>query len=283
MTDRYAVMGNPVAQSKSPGIHAAFAEQTGQDMDYSKILVPVDEFAVQAGTFFADGGKGLNVTVPFKLDACELAEALSPRATQAGSVNTLSIGEDNRVYGDNTDGVGIVRDLLDNHNIELEGKRLLILGAGGAVRGVLGPLLEQAPAHVTIANRTESKAEQLAAMFAAPERLSSCGFAALGDAEFDLIINGTAASLAGEVPPIPICVLANGPVCYDMMYGATATSFNRWAAAHGVGITIDGLGMLVEQAAESFFIWRGVRPDCGPVIDRLRRQPTRKIHQSAMK
>jgi shikimate dehydrogenase len=276
-------MGNPISQSKSPWIHAAFAEQTGQDMAYHKLLVPVDEFAARAEAFFADGGKGLNVTVPFKLDACEFAKVLSPRATLAGSVNTLSIGEDSRVCGDNTDGVGIVRDLLDNHNVQLEGKRLLILGAGGAVRGVLGPLLDQAPARVTIVNRTEARAVHLASMYAAPERLSGCGFAALGDAEFDLIINGTAASLAREVPPIPVSVMANSPACYDMMYGATATSFNQWAAAHGAGATIDGLGMLVEQAAESFFIWRGVRPECAPVIDRLRSQLTRKIQQSAMK
>lgn len=272
MTDRYAVVGHPIAHSKSPRIHRLFAEQTGQDLSYEAILAPLEGFAETVRRFQAEGGKGLNVTVPFKQEAWALAEERSAAAERAGAVNTLSLGGDGRIRGDNTDGVGLVRDLTRNHGLTLSGRRLLILGAGGAARGVLQPLLQAEPAEVFIANRTAEKAEALAAEFA-DERipLAGGGFEALAGRRFDLIINATAAGLAGELPPLPGSCLAEGAWCYDMLYGPEPTAFVRWARAQGAAGAVDGLGMLVEQAAESFFIWRGVRPRTGPVIEALRR------------
>jgi shikimate dehydrogenase len=271
MTDRYCVVGNPVGHSKSPAIHAAFAEQTGQVLSYEAQLFELAEFAGQAAAFFKQGGKGLNITVPFKLDACEFADVLSDRAQRAGSVNTLLVGADHKIYGDNTDGVGLVRDIQHNHGGRLAGKRLLVLGAGGAVRGVLAMLLAEQPRALVIANRTEQKAHDLAAEFADLGAVSASSFQALMG-PFDLIINGTAASLQGDLPPLADGLLAPGAWCYDMMYGADETPFNGWARAQGAAKTMDGLGMLVEQAAESFFIWRQVRPDTGSVIELLRQQ-----------
>lgn len=271
MSDRYAVMGNPIAHSKSPQIHAQFAAQTKQDMRYEALRVAPDGFAQAVAEFRADGGCGLNVTVPFKQDAWALAARRSARAERAGAVNTLYWDEANALCGDNTDGAGLLRDLTRNHGLNLRGLRVLILGAGGAVRGVLQPLLEARPAALTLANRTPERARELALAFADLGALEAGGFADLAGQSFDLIINGTAASLHGEVPPLPPGVLAAGGACYDMMYGREPTAFLRWANQAGAARCIDGLGMLVEQAAESFFIWRGVRPATAEVIAALRR------------
>ncbi|GAB4293063.1 MAG: shikimate dehydrogenase [Thiohalomonadaceae bacterium] len=270
MTDRYAVMGNPIAHSKSPYIHARFAEQTGQDLSYEAILVELGDFPAAVARFRATGGLGLNVTVPFKQEAWALAARRSGRAERAGAVNTLRWEADGSLFGDNTDGVGLVRDLKDNHGVPLAGRRLLLLGAGGAVRGVLEPLLAERPATLTIANRTVTKAEELAAAFADLGPVQASSFAALAGQQFDVVINGTAASLQGEVPPLPDGILAPGAVCYDMMYGKEPTPFLRWAMAAGAAQAVDGLGMLVEQAAEAFFLWRGVRPASAEVIATLR-------------
>ena len=270
MTDRYAVMGNPIGHSKSPLIHTRFAQQTGQQLSYEALLVELDDFAAAVARFRAAGGKGLNVTVPFKQEAWALAGRRSQRAERAGAVNTLRLEDDGSLYGDNTDGVGLVRDLKENHAVALAGRRLLLLGAGGAVRGVLEPLLAERPAELVIANRTVAKADELAAAFADLGRVRASSFAALEGQQFDVVINGTAASLQGEVPPLPAGVLAADAVCYDMMYGKEPTPFLRWAAAAGATRALDGLGMLVEQAAESFYLWRGVRPATSPVIAALR-------------
>ncbi len=271
MTDLYAVAGNPIAHSKSPVIHNAFARQTEQDLLYKALLMPLGQFAAKADKFFTHGGSGLNVTVPFKEDAFRFATTHTPRALRAQAVNTLKKMPDGSIQADNTDGVGLVRDLTLNHQVSLAGKRILLLGAGGAVRGVLQPLLEQQPAELVIANRTVSKAEQLAADFADLGKVSASSFEGVSGA-FDLIINGTSASLGGELPPLPLTVFKDGTVTYDMMYGAGRTVFNQWAHEQGVTTTIDGLGMLVEQAAEAFYVWRGVRPDTAVVIDMLRRE-----------
>jgi len=272
VTDLYAVVGNPIGHSKSPAIHRAFAEHTGQDLSYDATLFELDSFAEQASAFFDAGGKGLNVTVPFKLDAWQLAEVLSKRAQRAGSVNTLMQGKDDKIYGDNTDGVGLVRDILQNHEGKIAKKRVLVLGAGGAVRGVMAIILAEKPKSLMIANRTVSKAQTLADEFADLGKVSARGFEALAGQQFDLVINGTAASLHGDLPPLPDGILADGAWCYDMMYGAEETVFNTWACQQGAAKTMDGLGMLVEQAAESFFMWRHVRPDTAPVIAQLRAQ-----------
>jgi len=268
MTDRYVVAGNPVAHSRSPLIHARFAAQTGQDMEYRRLLVPLGGFAASAREFFAAGGKGMNVTVPFKLDAFALADRLSRRAEQAGAVNTLWLADDGQLHGDNTDGAGLVRDLLHNLGWTIGGARLLLLGAGGAARGVLGPLLAQAPAELVIANRTADRALALAERFAAVGPVRGCGFDALRG-HFDLVINGTSASLQGDVPPLADELLARA-ACYDMAYASGPTAFLARAAAAGTARRADGLGMLVEQAAESFYIWRGVRPETGALIEELR-------------
>lgn len=269
MTDLYCVFGNPVAHSKSPVIHAAFSELTGQALRYEARLAPVEDFAGSLQAFLAEGGRGCNVTVPFKEQAWALAEVRSPRAEKAGAVNTLLPGKDGRLYGDNTDGVGLVRDLVQNAGIALAGKRVLVLGAGGAVRGVLSPLLAERPALLVVANRTAAKAEVLAALFADEGVISGCGFEALPGRQFDVVINGTSASLQGDLPPLPDGLLATGALAYDMMYGAEPTIFLRWAAAQGA-YTRDGLGMLVEQAAEAFFLWRQVRPPTAEVLAQLR-------------
>ncbi|AHL73599.1 shikimate dehydrogenase [Stutzerimonas stutzeri] len=268
--DRYGVFGNPIGHSKSPQIHRLFAEQTGQALGYEPLLAPLDDFAGFALAFFEDG-LGANVTVPFKEQAYRLADRLTERARRAGAVNTLKKLEDGVLLGDNTDGVGLVRDLLDNAGVVLKGKRILLLGAGGAVRGVLEPLLGQRPAALVIANRTLSKAELLAGEFAGLGPVSASAFDQLQD-PFDVIINGTSASLGGDLPPLADSVIGPGVTfCYDMMYGAAPTPFCHWAANLGAQ-TRDGLGMLVEQAAAAFELWRGVRPTSAPVLAQLRRQ-----------
>ncbi|MBN8778799.1 MULTISPECIES: shikimate dehydrogenase [unclassified Thiobacillus] len=264
MTDRYAVFGHPIAHSKSPQIHTAFARQTGQDMTYEAILAPLDGFADSVAAFIAAGGRGANVTVPFKEEAFRLASRLSPRAQRAGAVNTLNFDADG-ILGDNTDGAGLVADLTRNLHCTIVGKRVLLLGAGGAARGVIEPLLDQQPAALVIANRTVSRAEELAELFGRGVR--ACGFDA-ADTPFDLVINATAASLAGDLPPLSPRVFTPDTMAYDMMYGRD-TPFLDFARTHGAR-TADGLGMLVEQAAEAFHLWRGVRPDTAPVIAALR-------------
>lgn len=274
MTDRYAVFGNPIKHSKSPLIHTFFAGQTQQDLEYTSILVPEDGFSEAVDNFLSsDGdGKGLNITVPFKVEAWQKAECHSARAKMAGAVNTLYRNEAGQLCGDNTDGLGLVVDITRNNGGEICGKDILILGAGGAVRGVLEPILALQPARLVIANRTVAKAEELAELFADHGAVEACSFEQLSGQQFDLVINGTAASLQGEVPPLPDNLLRDGAWCYDMMYAAEITAFNRWAAAHGAEKTLDGLGMLVEQAAESFAIWRGVRPETSELIQELRHQ-----------
>lgn len=272
--DQYAVIGNPIAHSKSPQIHAAFAAQTGQPMAYEALLAPLDGFRAAVAQFRQHGGRGLNVTVPFKLEAHALADALSARAEAAGAVNTLRFDAEG-IFGDNTDGAGLVRDLVHNLGQPVGGARVLLLGAGGAARGAILPLLEEHPAELAIANRTVTRAEELVARFApraVVTEMSACGFDALAGRSFDLVINATAASLSDEVPPLPQGLYAPQSLAYDMMYGRGDTPFLAAARQDGAARLADGLGMLVEQAAESFLLWRGVRPATAPVLDALRAQ-----------
>lgn len=268
----YAVVGNPISHSKSPRIHSLFACQTGEPVEYTAIQAPIDEFSGTVRHFFERGGKGLNVTVPFKEQAWTLADHRTTRAEKAGAANTLFLDQENELVADNTDGVGIVRDLQNNHGVALKGLKVLVLGAGGAVRGVIGPILAEQPAELTITNRTVAKAEALVRLFAKEAGttvLSAFGFEA-PDQPFDLIINGTSASLQGDLPPVSANVIGPATVVYDMMYSLQTTTFNQWALDNGAHRVHDGLGMLVEQAAESFFVWRGVRPETAPVIEELR-------------
>ena len=267
--DQYAVMGNPISHSKSPRIHSLFARQTAQQLEYKAIQVDPGGFSQAVGQFDAAGCKGLNITVPFKQEAWELVTERSERAERAGAVNTIKF-EGNKLIGDNTDGVGLVNDLLLNHQIEIKGARILLMGAGGAARGVLAPLLSQQPASITIANRTVDKAVELATLFADMGTIKASSYEDLNGQQFDLIINATAASLQGQLPPLPDDIIAEGGCCYDMMYGAEPTTFMQWASQHGADKVFDGLGMLVEQAAESFYIWRGVKPETAAVIKALR-------------
>lgn len=264
--DLYAVVGNPIAHSKSPSIHAYFAEQTQQVLNYSTLLGEEDGFEAQVKAFFAEGGKGLNVTVPFKERAYAMCDVLSKRAQQAGAVNTLLMGKNGDLFGDNTDGVGMVRDITKNHGQSFKDQRVLIIGAGGAVRGILQPVLAEQPASVTIANRTLSKAQQLAEHFA-------CQASSFGDLEgaFDIIINGSSASLSGSLPPLKDELVSAKTWCYDMMYGKERTVFLEWAHQRGAE-GADGLGMLVCQAAEAFFLWRHIRPETNALVAIMREQ-----------
>ncbi|KIF81082.1 shikimate dehydrogenase [Noviherbaspirillum autotrophicum] len=267
MTGRYVVIGNPIAHSKSPEIHARFAAQTCQDMAYERVLAPLDGFEQTVRSLIGQGVKGANVTVPFKLEAYALATSHTERAQAAGAVNTLTFSE-GAIVGDNTDGIGLVNDIVRNAGTEISGKKVLLLGAGGATRGVLLPLLQQRPAALVIANRTVSKADDLARQFASQGNVRSCSFEALQES-FDIVINATSASLNADLPPVAPVVFGKDTFAYDMMYGAEPTIFMRFAAQHGAAVR-DGLGMLVEQAAEAFFGWRGVRPETAPVYAELR-------------
>jgi len=269
--DDYAVMGNPISHSKSPSIHTLFAEQTTQSILYTAIQVDLGGFTQAVGNFVASGGKGLNITVPFKQEAWALVNQRSERAERAGAVNTIKI-EDDQLYGDNTDGVGLVNDLTSNHGIELKDKNILLMGAGGAARGVLVPLLKENPSSLFIANRTPDKAKDLAEDFSNTGNIEGGGYESLTDKKFDVVINATAASLQGELPPLPDTLLNNNASCYDMMYSAKPTPFMKWATEHNAKNVLDGLGMLVEQAAESFYIWRDVKPETQQVINRLRNE-----------
>ena len=270
--DDYAVMGNPISHSKSPSIHTLFAEQTLQSISYTAIHVDVGGFKQAVGNFAATGGKGLNITVPFKQEAWELVTERSERAERAGAVNTIKMLDDGTLFGDNTDGVGLVNDLTINHSIELNGKNILLMGAGGAARGVLIPLLKQNPDSLFIANRTPDKAKDLAEDFADAGKVNGGGYESIAGLKVDIVINATAASLQGDLPPLPDTLLNDNASCYDMMYSAKPTPFMIWATEHKAEKVLDGLGMLVEQAAESFSLWRGVKPETKPVIEKLRKE-----------
>ncbi len=269
--DDYAVMGNPISHSKSPSIHTLFAEQTQQSILYTAIHVDLGGFKQAVGNFAAAGGKGLNITVPFKQEAWELVSARSERAERAGAVNTIKI-EDDKLFGDNTDGVGLVNDLIVNHSVELKNKKILLMGAGGAARGVIIPLLKQNPSSLFIANRTPDRAKDLASDFSDAGNISGGGYEHIPDEKFDVVINATAASLQGDLPPLPDTLLNDNASCYDMMYAAKPTPFMLWATEHNAEKVLDGLGMLVEQAAESFFIWRNKKPETKMVIEKLRKE-----------
>jgi len=270
MTDSYCVFGNPIGHSKSPVIHSAFARQTGQDISYTARLAPRDGFAASVKDFIAAGGRGANVTIPFKEEAFRLADRLTPRAQLAGAVNMLSFGLSSGIVGDNTDGAGLVRDIMINLATPIAGKRILLLGAGGAARGAIGPLLEEHPAELVIVNRTAHKARYLAEHFTALGPISGGAYSALSGQSFDIVINATSASLGGELPPLPAGIFAPGSLAYEMMYGRGDTPFLLFAREEGAARLSDGLGMLIEQAAEAFQLWCGVRPDAAPVMAQLR-------------
>lgn len=268
MTDRYAVIGHPVAHSRSPEIHASFAHETGQAIIYERLLAPLDGFCAAVEAFRAGGARGANVTLPFKLEAYRYANELSDRARQAGAVNTLKF-DGARILGDNTDGVGLCRDIVDNLKVPLAGARVLLIGAGGAARGVIGPLLSAGPQRVTLINRTFSKADEIAKHFSSIGPVEAVTPRGLTMQRFDILINATSASLAGSLPPVPVECFQPGVLAYDMMYGNGQTPFMALAERAGAR-TADGLGMLVEQAAEAFFVWRGVRPSTTGVLAQLR-------------
>lgn len=267
--DRYGVVGHPVSHSLSPFIHAMFARETGQGMSYRPYDVAPAQFAAHVREFFAQGGCGLNITLPYKIAAVEIADELTERAAHASAINTLA-RQNGRILGDNTDGAGLVRDLCDNAGVVITNRRVLIIGAGGATRGILAPLLGLEPAALLIANRTPARAAALAAAFADLGPTQGVGFDYLEPRPFDLIINATSASLSGDIPPITEAAISPQTVCYDLAYGRSASAFVEWARRAGCARALQGLGMLVEQAAESFRLWRGVRPSTREVLAALR-------------
>lgn len=270
MPDRYAVIGNPIEHSKSPQIHSAFAQQENVQISYEKILAAENEFTDTVNKFQQQHGLGLNVTVPFKIKAYQQCIKLSPQAQAAKAVNTISFNQAGEWLGANTDGIGLLRDLTVNLKCKLADKHILILGAGGASRGILLPLLEERPANIVIANRTIEKAEQLANEFSSLGAVTACAYQDLQDQSFDLIINATSSSLSNQVPPVPKEAIGKDCVCYDLMYSNEDTAFMRWAKLNHAAKTSDGLGMLIEQAAESYFIWRDYRPDTAEVFTQFR-------------
>ena len=272
--DRYAVFGNPIAHSKSPQIHTLFAEQTKQAIQYTAELAEPGQFDSAVKSFINNGGKGLNITVPFKEDAWRFATTLSERAQRAGAVNTLKAELDGSLSGDTTDGTGLVCDLVTNHRIQIKSKDVLIIGAGGAVRGVIEALLAKQPASLLITNRTKQKAIQLADIFSDLGTINGSGLDEINERDFDIVINGTSASLKGDLPALPDSIFRGNSCSYDMMYSAQATPFMQWSNENGASQVFDGLGMLVEQAAEAFFIWRGVKPETASVIQTIRQQLT---------
>jgi shikimate dehydrogenase len=268
--DRYAVIGHPVAHSRSPFIHGEFARATGQPLAYGRIDAPPERFAAGLRAFFAGGGRGLNVTVPHKEAAAALVDALTPRAARAGAVNTILARADGTLLGDNTDGAGLVTDLERNLGVALAGRRILILGAGGATRGVLAPLLARSPARLAIANRTAERAARLAAAFADLGPVVGGAYGEVDGGRWDLVVNATSASLAGTVPPLAAGAVDGGTTCYDMAYAPGDTPFTRLARERGAGAAYMGWGMLVEQAAAAFRLWRGIEPPTAAVLARLR-------------
>ena len=268
--DRYGVMGYPVSHSRSPVIHRLFALQTGENIQYELLQVTPDKLEAAVRQFQRTGGKGLNITVPHKSEVVKLCDHLSERAATAGAVNTLTFRE-GEIHGENTDGIGLLRDLALNHTFTIDNANILILGAGGATRGIVGPLLEMQPASLCIANRTLDKAEALVEHFGRIGRVSACRFNMVPVTEpYDLIINATSAGVKGETPPYPAAAVSPGTLCYDLSYGLSPTPFSVWAREQGAEVSVMGWGMLVEQAAESFFIWRGVRPDTAPVLRQMK-------------
>lgn len=274
LIDRYCVFGNPIAHSKSPLLHAEFSKQTKQDLSYTAQCIDLDSFSPSATKFFTEGGKGLNITVPFKHDAFEFASNLTQRAMRAGAVNTLFLNENNTIVGDNTDGLGLITDITHHLNWELNHTKILIMGAGGAVRGILEPFIQASPQSITIVNRTKEKAQLLANDFSDLFPVTACSYEELhtriNPQTFDIIINGSSASLAGELPPLPNNIIDEKTCCYDMMYAKELTLFLLWAKEHSAQAISDGLGMLVCQGAESFNIWRGIKPETKEVIKLIR-------------
>ena len=268
--DRYGVMGYPVSHSRSPVIHRLFALQTGENIQYELLQVTPDKLEAAVRHFQRTGGKGLNITVPHKSEVVKLCDHLSERAATAGAVNTLSFRE-GEIRGENTDGIGLLRDLAVNHSFALENANILILGAGGATRGIVGPLLEMRPASLCIANRTLDKAAALADHFSRFGTVSACPFSRVPASDrYDLVINATSAGVKGETPPYPSTAVSPETFCYDLSYGLSPTPFSVWAREQGARMSVMGWGMLVEQAAESFFIWRGIRPDTAPVLKQMK-------------
>lgn len=268
--DHYAVIGNPIAHSKSPQIHTAFAQQEGTEINYQRILSSEKNFVESVTKFFQDGGRGLNVTVPFKVSAYQQCVEINEYARAAKAVNTISFTTDGEWIGANTDGIGLLRDLSSNLAITIKQKRILVIGAGGAVRGILLPLLQEQPASLVVTNRTYEKAKTLEDEFVDFGPITSTALNKLDDNLFDIIINATSASLDGDLPPISASTIHRGTVCYDLAYSDNNTAFLNWAQSHSAGKTSDGLGMLVEQAAESYYIWRGFQPDTKRVLNQLR-------------
>lgn len=267
--DRYGVMGYPVSHSRSPVIHRLFALQTGQNMQYELLQVAPEQLETSIRQFQRTGGKGLNITLPHKAEVTRLVDSLSDRASRAGAVNTLAF-QDGEIYGDNTDGLGLIRDLVTNLGLELNRVNILILGAGGATRGIVGPLVDCKPLSITIANRTFGKAKALADYFSSAGPVSACRFEDVrGKQEYELVINATSAGFKGEIPPYPTAAIGENTFCYDLSYGLTPTPFSGWAAEQGAARSIMGWGMLVEQAAESFRLWRGIRPDSVAVLKQV--------------
>ncbi|GJM04678.1 MAG: shikimate dehydrogenase (NADP(+)) [marine bacterium B5-7] len=267
----YAVFGNPIKHSKSPRIHSLFAKQTGLDLHYQSIEVPTDKFNKYVDLFASQGGLGLNITVPFKEEAYSFCSSLTQRAELCGSVNTIRFDEALNSFGDTTDGQGFINDLRINHQINVKDKAVLILGAGGSIKAILEPLCQEQPAHIIIANRTVSRAEELVDKFSEFGKITACSYSDISPHPFDLVINGTSLSLIGELPAVTGSVINKNTCCYDLMYSDTATVFMQWATDLGAVKVMDGLGMLVEQAAESFLIWHGVKPQTMTVINALRK------------
>ncbi len=267
--EQYAVFGHPIKHSKSPLIHQQFAVQTRQNIEYTRQDVDAEQFVSATRNFFAGGGHGLNCTVPLKELAWKFADDLTQRASYSKAVNTLARQADGRILGDNTDGIGLVTDLLSNHQIKLDNINILLLGAGGASRGILQPILQQQPKRLVIVNRTVEKAVNLATEFTELGNLIGCGYNDLEHQSFDLILNATSASLSGQLPPLPEKLLANKGICYDLAYGNEPTAFVRWGQQQGAAKSLDGLGMLVEQAAEAFYLWRGIRPETQVMIEQF--------------
>lgn len=265
--DHYAVLGNPIQHSLSPFIHRLFARQTAQDIVYTSILVPLDGLRQSLDAFQSGGGKGVNITLPFKQQAYLLVDSVSERAARAGAINFIRFDSDGKRFGDNTDGIGLVRDLTRNHHFSIKNKPVLLLGAGGAIRGVIAAILNEQPKSITIANRTESKAVELAEIFSREGSVSACSFSSLVEGCFDLIINGTSASLQEELLELPAGLLQGETFCYDMVYGygKGLTPFLQWARDNHATYYFDGIGMLIEQAAESFYLWRNIRPDIAQI------------------
>lgn len=270
MSDTYGVVGHPVAHSWSPFIHGLFARETGQSMTYRLYDFTPEEFEPQVRRFFEQGGRGLNITLPHKVAAVDLATELTTRAAHAGAVNTLAMQKDGTILGDNTDGAGLVRDLCDNLGLVIIRRRILIVGAGGAARGVLAPLLSLEPQEIVIANRTAERAENLAKAFQKVGPVQGVGIRYVSGGAFDLVINATSASLTNELPPITSSIIGPETVCYDMAYGKHDTPFVQWSLQHGCARAVQGWGMLVEQAAESFRVWRGVKPSTAAVLSALK-------------